>query len=79
MELELKSSGEIPSGEKPGAGLVVGPYQVPGGPGILEGANEGVDESNLVKEGDLGVKDLFSKELWLITTVLWLAWPIGEL
>ena len=79
MELELKSSGEIPSGEKPGTGLVVGPYQVPGGPGILEGANEGVDESNPVKEGDLGVKDLFSKELWLITTVLWLAWPIGEL
>ena len=31
------------------------------------------------KEGDqLGLKDLFSKELWLITVVMWLAWPVGK-
>ena len=55
----------------------VGPYQVPG---VIEGADEGgAAEANPVKEAELGLKDLFSKELWLITTVLWLAWPIGEL
>ena len=60
--------------------MVVGPYQVPGGPGVLEGLNEdGGGDSNPVKERELGTKDLFSKELWLITTVLWLVWPIGEL
>ena len=31
------------------------------------------------KEGDqLGLKDLFSKELWLITVVMWIAWPVGK-
>ena len=72
MELELQN-GEKSSGEKPGAGLVVGPYQVPGGPGVLEGLNDDAGaESNPVKERELGIKDLFSKEFWLITTVLWL-------
>ena len=34
--------------------------------------------ANEDKEGDqLGLKDLFSKELWLITVVMWLAWPVG--
>ena len=79
MELELRN-GDPSSEEKPGTGLVVGPYQVPGGPGVLEGLNEdGGGDSNPVKERELGTKDLFSKELWLITTVLWLVWPIGEL
>ena len=79
MELELRN-GETSEEEKPGTGLVVGPYQVPGGPGVLEGLNEdGGGDSNPVKERELGIKDLFSKELWLITTVLWLVWPIGEL
>ena len=81
MELELRN-GETSSEEKPGTGLVVGPYQVPGGPGVLGGLNEedGGGEPNPVKEErELGIKDLFSKELWLITTVLWLVWPIGEL
>ena len=74
MELELQN-GEKSSGEKPGAGLVVGPYQVPGGPGVLEGLNDDAGANPF----QLGIIDLFSKELWLITTVLWLAWPIGEL
>ena len=35
--------------------------------------------ANEDKEGDaLGLKDLFSKELWLITVVMWLAWPVGK-
>ena len=40
---------------------------------------EGGAESNPVKDGELGLRDLFSKELWLITSVLWLVWPISEL
>jgi len=33
--------------------------------------------ANEDKEGDqLGLKDLFSKELWLITVVMWIAWPV---
>merc|ERR1719507_1340848 len=79
LELELQN-GEKSSGEKPGAGLGVGPYQVPGGPGVLEGLNDdGGGETDPVKERELGISDLFSKELWLITTVLWLAWPIVTL
>ena len=36
--------------------------------------------ANEDKEGDqLGLKDLFSKELWLITVVMWIAWPVGKL
>ena len=35
--------------------------------------------ANEDKEGDqLGLKDLFSKELWLITVVMWIAWPVGK-
>ena len=45
-------------------------------PGVIEGADEGGAD---VKTEELGIKDLFSKELWLITVVMWLAWPIGEL
>ena len=40
-----------------------------------------VDEEGDVetkKVSELGIKDLFGKELWLITTVMWLAWPVGE-
>ena len=73
LELELRN-GES-SGETSGT-MRVGPYQVPG---VVEGAEDGGAEENPVKEAELGLKDLFSKELWLITTVLWLAWPIGEL
>ena len=74
LELELRN-GES-SGETSGT-MRVGPYQVPG---VIEGADEArAAEANPVKEAELGLKDLFSKELWLITTVLWLAWPIGEL
>ena len=73
LELELRN-GES-SGETSGT-MRVGPYQVPG---VVEGAEDGGAEENPVKEVELGLKDLFSKELWLITTVMWLAWPIGEL
>ena len=41
-------------------------------PGVIEEVDE-------VKTEELGIKDLFGKELWLITVVMWLAWPIGEL
>ena len=34
------------------------------------------DEDN---SGDLGVKDMFSRELWLISSVLLLVWPISIL
>jgi len=70
LELELRN----PSGERSPGMMVVGPYQVPG---VVEGGDHGgAGEANPVKEAELGLKDLFSKELWLITTVLWLTWPI---
>ena len=46
-------------------------------PGVIEGADE--KGAEVKTEGELGIKDLFGKELWLITVVMWLAWPIGEL
>jgi len=60
-ELELElRNGEKSSGEESGGKSV---------PGVIEGGDE-------VKTEELGMKDLFSKELWLITVVMWLAWPI---
>ena len=52
----------------------VGTLQVPG---RIEGDDEEV-KSDKEEEGELGIKDLFSKELWLITVVMWLIWPISE-
>ena len=41
---------------------------------------EGDEEVKTDKEEvELGMKDLFSKELWLITVVMWLIWPISKL
>ena len=48
-------------------------------PGVIDGVDEGGAEAKTDTEGKLGMKDLFGKELWLITVVMWLAWPIGEL
>ena len=58
--------------------LTVGPNQVPG---VVVGPvnHEGGAEANPVKAPELGLRDLFSKELWLITSVLWLIWPICKL
>ena len=77
MELEL-SNGEKSSGEEASGTMRVGPYQVPG---VVEGLvdhDEG-GEANPAKAPELGLRDLFSKELWLITSVLWLIWPICKL
>ena len=82
MELELRNE-EKSSGDASGT-MRVGPYQVPG---VVEGQvdhEEGGGEANLdkanpVKAPELGLRDLFSKELWLITSVLWLIWPICKL
>ena len=63
-ELELElRNGEKSSGEELGGKSV---------PGVIEGGDE-------VKTEELGMKDLFSKELWLITVVMWLIWPISKL
>ena len=74
MELELRN-GEKSSGEESGT-MRVGPYL-----GDVEGPvdHEGGGEGNPVKAPELGLRDLFSKELWLITSVLWLIWPICKL
>ena len=53
----------------------VGTLQVPG---RIEGGDEEV-KTDKEEELELGIKDLFSKELWLITIVMWLIWPISEL
>ena len=54
---------------------MVGTLQVPG---RIGGGDEEV-KTDKEEEGELGIKDLFSKELWLITIVMWLIWPISEL
>ena len=49
------------------------------GDGIGDENNGYKVAANEDKEGDqLGLKDLFSKELWLITVVMWIAWPVGK-
>ena len=62
-ELELELRNGQPDGQEVGDKKVVD--------------EEGDVETKEVAE--LGIKDLFGKELWLITTVMWLAWPVGEL
>ena len=52
----------------------VGTLQVSG---RIEGGDEEVKTDK--EEVELGMKDLFSKELWLITILMWLIWPISEL
>ena len=84
LELELQTGKQ---GEEEEAGKEV--VDDDGGDDIGDDVGDGDgngDENNGYKvaakedkEGDqLGLKDLFSKELWLITVVMWIAWPVGK-